>query len=230
MGFVELSAGRLGHAVAHLEPTEREIYADDVRHPSTLVWRADLIEAYARLGRRGKATRVHDRLQQLVECTNSRWARATADRTRGLMATADFDAHFEAALRGYDELPLPFERARAALSFAECLRRAHRPEEAVRQLRGARDTFTQLGALPWVTRVNSELTACGHNPSPSRPSGFEQLTAQELQVATQVAAGATNQEAAAALFIGRRTVEHHLASIYRKLGIHSRSQLVRLMP
>jgi DNA-binding NarL/FixJ family response regulator len=62
-----------------------------------------------------------------------------------------------------------------------------------------------------------------------RPTGFEQLTAQELQVAMAVVAGATNREAAAELFLSRRTVEHHLGNVYRKLGIHSRMHLVRLM-
>ena len=46
-------------------------------------------------------------------------------------------------------------------------------------------------------------------------------------MATAVAAGATNREAAAELFLSRRTVEHHLGNIYRKLGIHSRMHLVR---
>jgi DNA-binding CsgD family transcriptional regulator len=48
-------------------------------------------------------------------------------------------------------------------------------------------------------------------------------------MATAIVAGATNQEAAAELFLSRRTVEHHLGNVYRKLGIHSRMHLVRLM-
>jgi DNA-binding NarL/FixJ family response regulator len=47
------------------------------------------------------------------------------------------------------------------------------------------------------------------------------------RVADQIAAGATSQEAATALFVSVRTVETHVASIYRKLGIRTRSELRR---
>jgi DNA-binding CsgD family transcriptional regulator len=57
----------------------------------------------------------------------------------------------------------------------------------------------------------------------------ELLTPCELRVALEVARGATSKQAAAALFVSRRTVESHLGSVYRKLGINSRSQLVRLI-
>lgn len=53
------------------------------------------------------------------------------------------------------------------------------------------------------------------------------LTPQELHVALAVAEGATNKEAAAALFISAKTVEFHLSHIYRKLGLRSRSELAR---
>jgi DNA-binding CsgD family transcriptional regulator len=43
-----------------------------------------------------------------------------------------------------------------------------------------------------------------------------------------VAGGATNREAAAALFVSPKTVEFHLAHIYRKLGIRKRTQLTAL--
>jgi hypothetical protein len=40
-----------------------------------------------------------------------------------------------------------------------------------------------------------------------------------------IAGGATNREAAAALFVSVRTVETHVASIYRKLGVRTRAEL-----
>ena len=53
----------------------------------------------------------------------------------------------------------------------------------------------------------------------------DELTAQELQIALQVAQGRTNREVAAALFLSAKTIEYHLGSIYRKLGIRRRGEL-----
>jgi DNA-binding NarL/FixJ family response regulator len=53
------------------------------------------------------------------------------------------------------------------------------------------------------------------------------LTPQELQVALPVAEGKTNKEAAAELFLSPKTVEFHLASVYRKLGVSSRRELIK---
>jgi len=44
-----------------------------------------------------------------------------------------------------------------------------------------------------------------------------------------VAAGHTNREVAAALFLGERTVETHLTHVYAKLGIRSRTELARTL-
>ena len=53
------------------------------------------------------------------------------------------------------------------------------------------------------------------------------LTQAERQVAGLVAAGHTNRDVAAELYMGLRTVEAHLSAVYRKLGIRSRSELAR---
>jgi DNA-binding NarL/FixJ family response regulator len=55
------------------------------------------------------------------------------------------------------------------------------------------------------------------------------LSPQELQVARAVGRGLNNVEAAAALFVSRKTVEAHLTRAYRKLGIRSRTELTRLL-
>jgi DNA-binding CsgD family transcriptional regulator len=55
------------------------------------------------------------------------------------------------------------------------------------------------------------------------------LTAHELKVARLVVQGATNREAASALFVSPKTIEYHLGNVYRKLGIRSRTELVRAL-
>ncbi|TLS42623.1 helix-turn-helix transcriptional regulator [Streptomyces montanus] len=57
---------------------------------------------------------------------------------------------------------------------------------------------------------------------------LDQLAATERQVASLVLEGATNREIAARLFISVKTVEATLTRVYRKLGIRSRVDIVRL--
>ena len=56
-----------------------------------------------------------------------------------------------------------------------------------------------------------------------------QLTPQELQIAMLLADRRTTREAGAALFLSPKTVEYHLRSIYRKLGVNSRDELAAAM-
>jgi len=58
--------------------------------------------------------------------------------------------------------------------------------------------------------------------------GLRSLTRRELEVARLAAEGYTAAEIGARLNIGDRTVESHLASVYSKLQIRSRLQLIRM--
>jgi DNA-binding CsgD family transcriptional regulator len=59
-------------------------------------------------------------------------------------------------------------------------------------------------------------------------SRVDDLSRREREVLGLLALGHTNREVAALLHISVRTAEFHRASLQRKLGVHSRSQLVRL--
>ena len=65
-------------------------------------------------------------------------------------------------------------------------------------------------------------------PDPAAPeSHLAGLSAREVEVLRLVATGLTNTEVAEKLFLSSRTVDWHLSSIYRKLGLHSRTEAVR---
>ena len=55
---------------------------------------------------------------------------------------------------------------------------------------------------------------------PTSPGG---LTKREIEILRQIAGGATNRQAADQLFISEKTVGRHLANIYTKLGVSSRT-------
>jgi len=52
------------------------------------------------------------------------------------------------------------------------------------------------------------------------------LTARERQILALIAEGSTNRQVAARLGIAETTVENHLRSIYRKLGVTNRMSAV----
>jgi DNA-binding NarL/FixJ family response regulator len=59
-----------------------------------------------------------------------------------------------------------------------------------------------------------------------RAPGAEPLSQRELEILELVAAGTTNREAAARLFISEATVKTHLLHIYAKLGVSDRAAAV----
>jgi DNA-binding CsgD family transcriptional regulator len=112
----------------------------------------------------------------------------------------------------------------------ERLRRAKRRADARAPLSAALTVFERLGADPWAERTRAELRATGGPTGSAAPAiATDELTAQELQIALQVAQGRTNREVAAGLFLSAKTIEYHLGSIYRKLGIRRRGELAGVL-
>ena len=74
-------------------------------------------------------------------------------------------------------------------------------------------------------RARQELVLAGGRPRRVRVTGPRSLTAAQHQVARLGAAGRTNRQIAEELFVTIKTVETHLAAVYRKLGIATRDEL-----
>jgi DNA-binding CsgD family transcriptional regulator len=230
-GLLELGAGAYDEAIAVLEPTGRFSLDRGLEEPGVAAWAQDLAEAYIRAGRPADAEGTLAVLAAQAERTGRPLAHAAVARCRGLLgADGDVDAHFAAALAWHDRAADPFERARTELCFGELLRRARRRVDAREPLQRALGAFELIGAELWAERARRELRATGERARRRKPEAADLLTAQELQVALQVAAGASNREVAAALFVSPKTIESHLNSVYRKLGIRSRTELGRALP
>ena len=74
--------------------------------------------------------------------------------------------------------------------------------------------------------MRGELGAGGGRPPRLERSGVEALTPAERRVCVLAATGdLTNRDIAQRLYVTEKTIELHLTSAYRKLGIRSRFQL-----
>jgi DNA-binding CsgD family transcriptional regulator len=101
--------------------------------------------------------------------------------------------------------------------------------EAVAALEQSAALFARCGAT-W--RRDRSLEALRRLGSAGRRAaaaalGPGSLTRRETEVARLAATGISAKEIAQSLFVGERTVESHLASVYAKLGVDSKLQLVR---
>src|SRR5215210_7965543 len=231
LGLLELGLGNLETARDHGLAAERAFAETEGDEPGVVRYAPDLIEVLWRLG---SADEVPARLEALARQADRplhSWTQAVVERLRGLMASDDqVDAHFGRALELHAQTRQPFETARTQLLHGERLRRAKRRADARAPLSAALAVFERLGADPWAERTRGELRATGGPTGSSAPAiATDELTAQELQIALQVAQGRTNREVAAALFLSAKTIEYHLGSIYRKLGIRRRGELAGVL-
>jgi DNA-binding CsgD family transcriptional regulator len=229
LGLLALSTGDAEEAVTQLTPVVTALDGGGHRNPNHFRVHADLAEAYVRLGRTIEAEPVVASLERQGRATAIGWTIGAALRCRGLVEPNDATAEalFNEALRLHETGT--FERARTLLCFGEQLRRRGRRRDSREHLAAALEAFELNGAAPWAERARMELRASGRTLRRREPATREQLTPQELQLARLVSEGKTNREIAAILFVSPKTVEFHLTRIYRKLEIHSRSELVRRM-
>lgn len=77
-----------------------------------------------------------------------------------------------------------------------------------------------------ATQVVYQVARMPSAPEDEAPLFIEPLTERELMVLRLAAQGKTNREIGQALAISHRTVQGHLADIYDKLHVHSRTEAV----
>jgi DNA-binding CsgD family transcriptional regulator len=186
----------------------------------------ELVEAAARSDQQEHARAAAGQLSQLAVASGSNWARGAAARSRALVSRGRAaEEEYREAIELLGRTRMATHLARARLVYGEWLRRAKRRVEARDQLRSAFDALTSMGAEAFAERARRELLATGETARKRSDDTRTDLTPQEEEIAQLAREGQTNQEIAAQLFIGRRTVEWHLRKVFAKLDISSRLEL-----
>ena len=211
-----LAQGRLGDAAA----MARTSLADG---PPDTFRRARLLPAYVEIALADNdvdsAVWASKELGSIATTFASSGFLAWADHQRGAVLLAQREPQaaldvLRTALLAYSAMRAPYDAARVRILMGEAHRLLGDADAATLELEAAKATFSDLG-LEWPNRRQG----VPRRPV-DRPGG---LTDREVEVLDQVASGATNKQAAAALFISEKTVARHLANIFAKLGLSSRT-------
>lgn len=212
LALLRLAQGRRGDALASITRALGTASPDPLTRARLLPAAVQIMLATDDLD---QARRAADELATIAATYGTPGLHAQADAAEGAVLLAEGRAAeaveaLERALRSGKQLRLPYEGACIRLHLAEAHRALGRRDHAALEADAARHELTRLGAVPAGT---------GPKPAP-RPDG---LSPREVEILGLVADGRSNQEIAAELYLSVRTVERHLATVYRKLGLHGRS-------
>lgn len=226
LGFLEISLGNHQAALTTLQPLIAMLHAaPDATESYVAGFVPDAVEALVALGRLDDAEPLIVALERNGARLDRAWMLAIGARCRAMVLAAQGDfgganVLAQQSMTEHERLPMPFERARTQLLLGQLQRRSRHKEAASATLQEALSAFEEFGTPLWAERTRLELGRV--DIGPRRTTG---LTPSEQRVAELAAAGMTNRDVAATLFISPKTVEANLSRIYHKLGIRSRAQL-----
>ena len=230
---LHIARHRLQEARRDLELLRDEMASRLFKCPGALCWRPQLVTVLQLLGEQSAARALADEgledakkfdapralAQALVAAAATRPPEEAAD----LLEEAVWVLDPPEPARKRPEARL--DLARAEVACGALSRRRGLRSDALTHLRRGLSLASACGASALASQAIAELHIAGARPRRSRYDGPEALTAAERRVAELAVAGAGNREIAERLVVTRRTVETHLTSTYRKLGITGREAL-----
>jgi DNA-binding NarL/FixJ family response regulator len=195
-------------------------------NPAIIDWRSEAALSLHALARNAEAMDLAEEELRLARAWGAPRALGRALRVVGLLHEGpECISLLREAVDILEKSPARLEYAKALVELGAALRRSGRRSEAKGYLAGGLDLSHHCGA-PLLTRhAESELRAAGARPRRPYLTGPAALTPSEHRVAELAAEGLTNRDIAQKLFVTVKTVEVHLSSTYRKLGITRREHL-----
>jgi DNA-binding CsgD family transcriptional regulator/tetratricopeptide (TPR) repeat protein len=170
-----------------------------------------------------EATGPLQQAHQLTFAAQAAWA-------DGAIAAPGTDSQpaWEAAAQAWERLDQPYELARALVHAAEAAMDRGDRDDAANRLARAAPLADTLGAGPLREQIGSlarrARLGLPSGPASEQSPGIAGLTARETEVLALVAAGRSNRDIAAELFISAKTVSVHVSNILAKLHATSRTE------
>lgn len=177
------------------------------------------VEVLTATGQIDEAAELAEELAVIAESFGCTALRGAAGFASGQVAMARGEGEavlgvVRPAIAAWSSLAAEYEVARCRVLVARAMRLLGDEASAVSDLTAARRIFAGLGAAP-AERQAAELLG-----EVEVPGG---LSPREVEVLRMVAAGRSNPEIAAALFLSDKTVARHLSNIFTKLDVGSRT-------
>jgi DNA-binding CsgD family transcriptional regulator len=147
---------------------------------------------------------------------------ARLDEERGDWETAA--AHYAEAAGGHRAAGQRHDVVVALIGLGRMLHKLGRGGEAVKQLRDAEAIAAEIGHSTHLASVRAALGEIGELSRIPPPAG---ITPREAEVLGLLGRGMKNRQIAAELYLSVSTVERHLATVYRKLGLRGRVEAAR---
>ncbi|MEU5655729.1 LuxR family transcriptional regulator [Streptomyces sp. NPDC047737] len=225
-GVLRASVGDPAGALADFRECGTRQLGRDVVSPVVTPWRSAAAECLLRLGDTSQALALAEEEFRLAAVWDTPRVRGRALRVLGAATGGrrglELTAEAVAVLRG---TPLDVELIPALIGHGRRLTEAGQSRLARPLLREAATAAERLGAVRLSGQAEWALRASGARRGNASLTGRGSLTAGEHRIAALAAEGRTNAEISEQLHLARRTVETHLTSTYRKLGIRRRADL-----
>jgi predicted ATPase/DNA-binding CsgD family transcriptional regulator/DNA-binding XRE family transcriptional regulator len=148
---------------------------------------------------------------------------------------AEAAGYFRAAIEALQAGGHPHSVAEAMIGLGRACDQTGDHDEALRQLRAAQALAAETGNVQRAAEAEAAIAelsgrSAGGRPDPGpRDAGPQpgNLTDRQAEVLRLLAAGLSNKQIAAELFLSTATVERHLATIYRNLGLTGRVEAAK---
>ncbi|GAA2653095.1 helix-turn-helix transcriptional regulator [Streptomyces lunalinharesii] len=217
-------------ALALFRECGRSLEEAEVRQAAFLPWWMEAAGVLAELGRAAEAQEPAAHGTRLAQQWGTPRALGLAALARGLATPGERGVELLGeAVRELAASPARVEHSRAELALGRALLARGDRREAREHLRTAAGLAQRCGALALGQDARDALVAAGGRMRKLTASPLDLLTAMERRVASLAAGGAGNRSIAQSLYVSVRTVEMHLTSVYRKLGIAERAQLAMVL-